>query len=127
MERGKGEEGMKMEGKGVKKMMRNGMLMIVILLLLVLIFNGTASAKALPVDGGTDFTKIPAAVDVASDSNTIIVHTDTYSENADLNKRLPLQSEHGAVSTIVQSVLIILLMMLLLRFMKTLYIQAFIQ
>jgi len=93
----------------VKKLMRNGILLIGILLLLVLM--GTASAKALPVD-------------VASDSDTIIVHSDTSGENVDLNKQLPLQSENGAVSTIIQSVLIIMLMMLLLRFMKTLYLQV---
>lgn len=81
-------------------------------ILLFTVLMGTASAKA-------------SQVDVASDSNTILVHTDTYSENVDVNKRLPLQSEHDVVLTIVQSVLIIIVMMLLLRSMKRLYLQVF--
>jgi nitrous oxidase accessory protein NosD len=98
-------------------------------ILLLLVLMGTASANALhvDVDDGTNFTGIQAAVDVPGDSGTIDIHNDRYSENVAVNKWLPLQSEHDVVLTIVQSVLIIMVMMLLLRFMKTLYLQVFSQ
>lgn len=83
-------------------------------ILLLLVLMGTASANALHVD-------------VPSDSGTIDIHNDSYSENVAVNTWLPLQSEHDVVLTIVQSVLIIMVMMLLLRFMKTLYLQVFSQ
>lgn len=73
---------------------------------------------------GTAFAENDLAVmDIASDSDVIIAHT----ENQDLNMNKLLPSEDGIISTFVQSVLIILLMLLLLYYMKRLYLQFFAQ
>lgn len=89
-----------------KKIKRKGIVLIGLLMLLVLIV--TASSKTLQMD---------------DDSDAIITHTGTYTENGDLDKRLTSQSEHGIVYTILRSAVIITLMMLLLSFMKMQYRQ----
>ena len=51
--------------------------------------------------GGVDFTGIQDAVSAASAGDTIIVRDGTYIENIKVYKRLTIQSENGADSTIV--------------------------
>jgi parallel beta-helix repeat protein len=50
-----------------------------------------------------DYPTIQAAVNAASAGDTIIVRDGTYNENVKGNKRLTIQSENGADSTIVQA------------------------
>jgi parallel beta-helix repeat protein len=54
---------------------------------------------------GNPWGTIQYAVDSAgvSDGDTIIVRDGTYNENVDVNKRLTIQSENGAATTIVQT------------------------
>ncbi|MBN2098201.1 MAG: PKD domain-containing protein [Dehalococcoidia bacterium] len=53
--------------------------------------------------GGADFTTIQAAVDAASEGDTIIVRDGTYVENVEIDKSLTVQSENGRETTIVQA------------------------
>jgi len=48
-----------------------------------------------------DYLTIQAAVDIASDGDTIIVRDGTYIENVDITKLLIIQSEKGTGSTSV--------------------------
>ncbi len=69
---------------------------------------GTASSAEITVNNSTgsvaDFTSIQAAVDAAKDGDTIIVYSDTYTENVDVNKELTIISQSGdPEDTIVQA------------------------
>ncbi|MCD4811279.1 right-handed parallel beta-helix repeat-containing protein [bacterium] len=56
---------------------------------------GIGAAAVITVDdsGGADFTSIQAAVDAASEGDTIEVRSGTYVENVDVRKRLTLRGE----------------------------------
>ena len=64
------------------------------------IFISIAGATLYYVNPGES---IQAAVNNASDGDTIVVRDGTYTENIDVNKRLTIQSENGSASTIVQA------------------------
>ena len=72
----------------------------IVFALAMLAFVGCASAGIIYVDPGES---IQAAVNAASDGDTIIVRDGTYTENVNVNKRLTIQSENGSDSTIVQA------------------------
>jgi len=59
-----------------------------------------ASATRYYVNPGES---IQAAVNNASEGDTIVVRDGTYTENIDVNKRLNIQSENGSASTAVQA------------------------
>ena len=48
-----------------------------------------------------DYPTIQAAIDNASDGDTIIVRDGTYTENIDVDKRLTIRSENGSDFTVV--------------------------
>ena len=50
-----------------------------------------------------DYSTIQAAVENASDDDTIIVRDGTYIENINVNKRLTIESENGSADCIVQA------------------------
>lgn len=80
-----------------------------VLSILVLVFAGVmpvVAATTWTVDdsGGADFTTIQAAVDAASEGDTISVRDGTYIENVNVNKRLMIRSENGTDVTVVQAV-----------------------
>ncbi|MFC7177068.1 right-handed parallel beta-helix repeat-containing protein [Halosegnis marinus] len=58
---------------------------------------GTASAATLTVDdsGGADYTTIQAAVNAASDGDTILVAPGTYAGDITIDKRLTLRGDTG--------------------------------
>ncbi len=64
-----------------------------------------AGPKTWYVDdsGGADFTTIQAAVNAATDGDTIIVRDGTYPENVVVGKSLTIQSENGRDATTVQA------------------------
>ncbi len=71
---------------------------IVALAAAVVLVVGAASGAAATTwyvdDGGgagIDFTRIQAAVDAASEGDTVIVYNDTYYENVNINKQLTLE------------------------------------
>jgi len=64
-------------------------------------FISSASASTLYVPD--DYSTIQAAVDGASDGDTIIVRDGTYVENVDVNKSVTIKSENGAEVTIIQA------------------------
>jgi len=78
-----------------------GMLFICTMILFLCAFISSASAATLYVPD--DYPTIQAAVDAASDGDTIIVRDGTYVENVDVNKRLTIRSENGADFTTVKS------------------------
>ena len=70
------------------------LLMLVFLAVAVCVMSaGVGAAAVITVDdsGGADFTSIQAAVDVASEGDTIEVRSGTYVENVDVNKQLILR------------------------------------
>ena len=70
-----------------------------ILFLCAFISSASASTLYVPDDHST----IQAAVDAASDGDTIIVRDGTYVENVDVNKSVTIKSENGAEVTIIQA------------------------
>ena len=50
-----------------------------------------------------DYPTIQAAVNAATDGDTIIVRDGIYTENVNVNKSLTIKSEHGCDSTVVQA------------------------
>ncbi|MDG6257090.1 MAG: PKD domain-containing protein [Methanomicrobiaceae archaeon] len=54
-------------------------------------------------DGGADFATIQAAVDAAKAGDMVVVKDGHYIENVDISKRITLESEHGAASTIIET------------------------
>ena len=71
-----------------------------VFVLAMLTFVGIASAATHHVNPGES---IQAAVNAASDGDTIIVRDGTYTENVNLDKRLTICSENGVDSTIAQA------------------------
>ncbi|MCK4735214.1 MAG: right-handed parallel beta-helix repeat-containing protein [Methanophagales archaeon] len=75
---------------------------IAIGILLTLFFlASTCTASTIYVPG--DYTTIQAAVDAASQGDTIIVKDGTYTENINVDKSLTIRSENGPDSTIIQA------------------------
>ncbi|MFC1787589.1 nitrous oxide reductase family maturation protein NosD, partial [Halobacteriota archaeon] len=64
--------------------------------------NFTISSSAVIYVPG-NYSTIQAAIDNASEGDTIIVRDGTYVENIDVNKRLTIQSENGSDFTLVQA------------------------
>jgi parallel beta-helix repeat protein len=85
----------------------NRQLALSILILVFFVFiTGPASADTLTVDitGSGDYTSIQAAVNNASDGDTIIVYQGTYTENVNVNKELTIVSESdNPEDTIIQA------------------------
>jgi len=82
----------------------------IILTLMILTSILTSALEILPVKAEPrtiivpdDYPTIQAAVDAASDGDTIIVKAGTYIENVNVNKSLTIESENGAEVTIVQA------------------------
>lgn len=73
-------------------------LLVVVLCLLLIPITASADTTVYVPD---DYSNIQAAVDAASDGDTIIVRDGSYTENIDVTKPLTIQSESGADSTTV--------------------------
>lgn len=73
---------------------------LVVVALCLFLMAVTASA-ATTIYVPDDYSTIQAAVDAASDGDTIIVRDGSYTENVDITKQLAIQSENGASSTTV--------------------------
>jgi len=67
------------------------------------IASSTSGTTTLFVDdsGGADFTTIQAAVNAASDGDTIVVKDGAYAENVVVNKNVAITSENGSSATTV--------------------------
>jgi parallel beta-helix repeat protein len=74
-------------------------LAITIISSLILLTPDIALAATITVPD--DYPSIQAAVDSASDGDTIIVKDGSYSENLDVSKQLTIRSENGVESTTV--------------------------
>ena len=71
---------------------------------LVLVTSSTPSPTPTPTFWvPDDYSTIQAAVNAASPGDTIIVRDGTYNENVNVDKRLTLRSENGAVNCIVSA------------------------
>ncbi len=89
-------------------MKTKGEIGIYFLITLFFISMGTASAADITVNNSTgpaaDYTSIQAAVDAATDGDTIIVYNGTYMENVNVNKKLNITSQSGnPKDTVVQA------------------------
>ena len=71
-------------------------------IMMLVLGAGMASAATWVVDnsGGADFTSIQAAVDTASEGDTIEVRSGVYVENVDVGKRLTLVGDGADVVTV---------------------------
>ena len=66
------------------------------LMLILFVFTGTSSAATIVVDtdGSGDYTSIQAAIDIATDGDTILVNSSTYYENVDVYKSVVLRGQN---------------------------------
>ena len=91
---------MRREKKGI------GWTLIFAVLLAVLAFVSdgcAANTYTVCPGGGCNYTGIQAAVNAASDGDTIIVCDGVYTENINVNSRLTIQSENGSSKTVVDA------------------------
>jgi nitrous oxidase accessory protein len=73
----------------------------VLLALLAFVSNACAANTYTVCSSGCNYTSIQAAVNAASDGDTIIVRDGTYTENINVDKRLTIRSENGSSKTMV--------------------------
>ena len=85
----------------IKRIFLPGLLYFAIIFSLTMPTSPPAQASPAIVYVPDDYLTIQAAVDIASDGDTIIVRDGTYTENVDITKLVTIQSEKGAGSTSV--------------------------